>query len=450
MKGMVSMKFPDIGDIATQDVVTIDIKKSFEEAIAKMLNSEHRNIIVIDEDRYFIVGIVDIINLKTNKIDVKTPLKDIELVKVPTINKNKNILEAIDYLNNSIEYICVVNDDSTLYGLITHTDITENIDPDTLMDNYRLEDFLKIGRRMKWVNKDAKLTSLLEGMVSNLYDNVVVVEDLRPIGIFTTKDIMRLVKNDVDLDVEIEKHMSTPVQAINKNFSIREALNFLKEKKFKRVIVVDDDGQLSGIISQKELIALSYSKWSSLMKEYQDELREINKKLKTKNIEYENLASTDALTGLYNRHKFTQLYLSSYESMIQRHNKMSLIILDIDHFKKVNDIYGHNVGDRVLVEVSKRLLKVLRGQDIVCRWGGEEFIILLPTADLDGALSIANKIKKSINELNIDKVGAITASFGVSEVREGEEMQDSIHRADKALYRAKKSGRDCIKSEIDI
>ncbi|MCK9490849.1 MAG: diguanylate cyclase [Sulfurimonas sp.] len=444
------MKFPNIGDIATKEVVSIDIKHTFEDAIAKMLKGEHRNIIVVDNDRYFVVGIIDILNLKTSKIDIKTPLKDIQLVNVPTINKNQNILEAIDYLNNSIEYICVINDDSTLYGLITHTDITENIDPDTLMDNYRLEDFLKLGRRMKWVKKDAKILSLLEDMVSNLYDNVVVVEDLIPIGIFTTKDIMRLVKNDIDLDVEIEKHMSSPVQSIKKTFSIREALTFLKERQFKRVIVVDDDGTLSGIISQKELITLTYSKWSSLMKEYQEELRDINKKLQTKNIEYENLASTDALTGLYNRHKFTQLYLSSYASMVQRHNKMSVILIDIDHFKKVNDIFGHNVGDKALVEVSKMLLLVLRGVDIVCRWGGEEFIILLPTADLEGAISIANKIQKSIREVKIDKVGTITASFGVSEVREGEEMQDAINRADKALYIAKKSGRDSVRSESDI
>ncbi|EQB40101.1 diguanylate cyclase [Sulfurimonas hongkongensis] len=444
------MKFPNIADIATREVITIDIKHTFEEAMAKMLKGEHRNIIVVDKDRYFVVGVVDILNLKTNNIDVKTPLKDIQLVNVPTIKKDQNILEAVDYLNNSTEYICVVNNDMSLYGLITHTDITENIDPDTLMDNYRIEDFLKLGRRMKWVNKDAKIMSLLEDMVSNLYDNVVVVEDLKPIGIFTTKDIMRLVKNDIDLDVEIKEHMSSPVQSINKNFSIREALSFLKERQFKRVIVVDDDGHLSGIISQKELITLSYSKWSSLMKEYQDELREINKKLQTKNIEYENLASTDALTGLYNRHKFTQLYLSSYESMVQRHNKMSVILLDIDHFKKVNDIYGHNIGDKALIEVSKMLTEMLREVDIVCRWGGEEFIVLLPTADLEGAILIAKKLQKSIKEIKIDKVGSITASFGVSEVREGEEMQDAINRADKALYLAKKDGRDCVRNQSDI
>jgi diguanylate cyclase (GGDEF)-like protein len=235
-----------------------------------------------------------------------------------------------------------------------------------------------------------------------------------------------------------------------KNVSVREALNFIKERHYKRVVVKDDDGLLSGIITQKELISLTYSKWAILIKEYQDELSEINIMLQNKNIEYENIASTDALTGLYNRHKFYQLYLSSYKSMVQRHNNMSLILLDIDYFKKVNDIYGHNEGDKTLVQVSRTLLKILRNVDVVCRWGGKEFLLMLPTADIEHAISIAEKLRKDIEDLSIDVVGQITASFGVSQVREGEEIQDVIDRADKALYLAKDSGRNCVKSEADV
>ena len=444
------MKFPNIGDIATTSVVSIDIKSTFNETINMMLNNEHRNIIVTDSNDFYIMSIIDILNVQEKKIDVNTPLSELNLLKIPVINKEKNILDTVEYLNNSTEHICVINNDGTLYGLVTHTDITSNIDPATLMDNYRLQDFLKLGRRMKWANRDEKISHLLKEMVNNLYDNVVVVEDLKPVGIFTTKDIMELVKNKTDLDVDIEQHMSSPVDSIHKNASIREALSFIKDRHYKRVVVVDDDGLLSGIITQKELISLTYSKWAILMKEYQDELSEINLKLHNKNIEYENIASTDSLTGLYNRHKFSQLYLSSYTSMIQRHNDMSIIILDIDYFKKVNDVYGHNAGDKTLVQVSHTLLKILRNIDVVCRWGGEEFLIMLPTADLKHAISIAEKLRKAIEDLSIDIVGQVTASFGVSQVREGEDMQDVIDRADKALYLAKDFGRNCVKSEADI
>ncbi len=444
------MKFPNIGDIATTSIVSIDIKSSFTEAMSKMLKHEHRNIIVIDLNNYYILSIIDILNIQTNEVDINTALCDLELMKIPVIHKDENVLETLEHLNNSTEYICVVNDDNSLYGLVTHTDITSNIDPETLMDNYRLQDFIKLGRRMKWVDRSEKISSLLKDMVNNFYDNVVVVEDLKPIGIFTTKDIMRLIKNKTNLDVAIEEHMSSPVDAIHKNSSVREALTFLKTRKYKRVIVVDDDGILCGIISQKELISLTYSKWAILMKEYQDELNEINVILRNKNIEYENIASTDSLTGLYNRYKFHELYLSSYTSMVQRHNEMTLILLDIDFFKKVNDVYGHNAGDKTLVQVAHTLLKTLRNIDIVCRWGGEEFIVLLPTANLVHAVSIAQKIREAIERLDINVVGQITASFGVSEVVEGEEMQDAIDRADKALYLAKDSGRNCVKSQKDI
>ncbi|WP_415396607.1 diguanylate cyclase [Sulfurimonas sp. CS5] len=390
------MKFPNIGDIATTSVVSIDIKSTFNETINMMLNNEHRNIIVTDNNDFYIMSIIDILNVQEKKVDVNTPLSELNLLKIPVINKEKNILDTVEYLNNSTEHICVINNDGTLY------------------------------------------------------DNVVVVEDLKPVGIFTTKDIMELVKNKTDLDVDIEQHMSSPVDSIHKNASIREALSFIKDRHYKRVVVVDDDGLLSGIITQKELISLTYSKWAILMKEYQDELSEINLKLHNKNIEYENIASTDSLTGLYNRHKFSQLYLSSYTSMIQRHNDMSIIILDIDYFKKVNDVYGHNAGDKTLVQVSHTLLKILRNIDVVCRWGGEEFLIMLPTADLKHAISIAEKLRKAIEDLSIDIVGQVTASFGVSQVREGEDMQDVIDRADKALYLAKDFGRNCVKSEADI
>jgi diguanylate cyclase (GGDEF)-like protein len=444
------MKFPKIGDIATTSVVSIDIKSTFNETMHKMFENEHRNIIVIDTKDFYIMSIIDILHVQAKEIDVNTLLCDLHLSKIPVINKEKNILDTLEFLNNSTEYIVVVNDDNSLYGLVTHTDITSNIDPDTLMDNYRLQDFLKLGRRMKWVKRDEKISHLLKDMVNNFYDNVVVVEDLKPIGIFTTKDIMRLIKNKDDLDVEIEEHMSSPVDSIHKNSSVREALTFIKSRHYKRVIVVDDDGSLSGIISQKELISITYSKWAILMKEYQDELSEINVMLQNKNVEYENIASTDALTGLYNRYKFSQLYISSYTSMVQRHNDMSLILMDIDYFKKVNDIYGHNAGDKTLVQVSHTLLKTLRNIDVVCRWGGEEFLILLPTADMEHAISIAQKLRKAIEELTIDIVGSITSSFGVSQVIEGEDMQDVIDRADKALYLAKGSGRNCVKSEADI
>lgn len=185
------MKFPKVGDIATTSIVSIDIKCSFMQAMNKMLENEHRNIVVSDLDKYYMLNIIDILNIQAKLETEDIQLCDLELSKIPLIKKDRNVLETLEYLNNPIEYICVINEDNSLYGLITHTDITSNIDPDTLMDNYRLQDFLKLGRRMKWIKKDEIISSLLKDMVNNAYDNVIIVDDLKPIGIFTTKDIMK-------------------------------------------------------------------------------------------------------------------------------------------------------------------------------------------------------------------------------------------------------------------
>lgn len=444
------MKFPLIKDIANTDVVSISINCSVSEALNSMLQENHRNVIIVDENDFKIITIMNILNLMSEQVSFDSKLLELDLESVPTITIEKNVLDTLQYLNNSVEYICAVNPDKSLFGLITHTDISSNIDPDTLMDNYKLEYFLRLGKRMKWVSQDETTSTLLQSMIDGQFDNVIIVENKVPIGILTTKDVIKLIKNKVDLEKSISHYMVSPVMSITQSASIKEALSFIKDKHFKRVVVVDDDKKLLGIITQKELISLTYSKWAILMKNYQEELTELNSMLEIKYKEYETRASRDALTGLYNRYKFSELYISSYTSMIQRNHDMSLIIIDIDSFKKVNDTYGHNIGDKALVQLSNALLKTLRNIDIVCRWGGEEFMVLLPTADLEASMLLANKIRTFVSNINIDIIGNITVSCGVSQVRSGESMEEAISRADKALYLAKKSGKNCVQSELDI
>ncbi|MDD5203708.1 MAG: diguanylate cyclase, partial [Sulfurimonas sp.] len=297
---------------------------------------------------------------------------------------------------------------------------------------------------------DAKTATILQQMAEECIDNVIIVDALKPIGILTTKDVMSLIKNQVDMELSVSNYMSTPVQTIQKTASIKDALEHLKIRNFKRVVIVDEAGHLEGVVAQKELIYLTYSKWAMLMKEHQDELCEINTLLENKSKEYEMMATFDSLTGLYNRYKFGELYLTSYKSMIQRENNLSLILIDIDYFKKVNDTYGHNMGDTVLRKIANKVLQTLRNNDIVCRWGGEEFVVLMPTVGLIQALSLAESIRLNIENLVIDTVGHVTISLGVSEVVRGDSMNDVIYRADQALYLAKKSGRNCVKSELDF
>lgn len=158
--------------------------------------------------------------------------------------------------------------------------------------------------------------------------------------------------------------------------------------------------------------------------------------------ELETLANTDSLTTMYNRRKFSEIL----ELEIKRHQRyqksFSLINIDIDHFKKVNDNYGHDTGDRVIEAFSHTLRSNIRETDSACRWGGEEFVLLIIEADINSVILIAEKIRKILNTTNIEPVGKVTASLGVTQVKDGDSCESIITRSDQALYKAKNNGRN--------
>jgi len=446
------MKFPTINDIATKEVVTVSMDDTISKAIECIFESQHRTALVPHKGEYFVFGATDLLKMSANGIDIQKTLHALTLRKVSSVYRGKSVLDVLEIIDrpSECEQMAVVDEEEKLCGIVTHTDITNNIDPETLMENYRLQDFLKLGKRMKWINKNMSTLALFQDIAIYSFDNAIVVEGVHPVGIITTKDVMRLVKEKADLSLSIEHYMSSPVETICKNSSIKEALDFMRQKKYKRAVVIDDEGRLEGVITQKELISLTYSRWARLIKEYHEELSTLNSTLETRAYEYEKQASIDSLTGLYNRSKFGELFNLSYKNMLSREAPLSIIMLDIDHFKSVNDIHGHNNGDKVLVALSRVLSTTLRNIDIICRWGGEEFVALLPTADLQQVQLIAEKLRHSIEQLNFSFLDNITASLGVSEVRRGESMLEAIERADKALYLAKSSGRNRVKTEADL
>ena len=157
--------------------------------------------------------------------------------------------------------------------------------------------------------------------------------------------------------------------------------------------------------------------------------------------ELRNLAVTDTLTGVWNRRHGTEL-LSADLSARRPGQALSLLMLDIDHFKVMNDTFGHQAGDHVLIEVASRLRRSLRGNDMVARWGGEEFVVLLRDCALPDALRLAEDMRAAIAEVPFDALGSLTVSVGAAEVGADEDLTSWLGRADQALYRAKRSGRN--------
>lgn len=171
--------------------------------------------------------------------------------------------------------------------------------------------------------------------------------------------------------------------------------------------------------------------------------KDITQRIKMQN-NLELLASTDKLTGIYNRHKFEELFKIELERVSRYKNPLALIMLDIDHFKDVNDTYGHDIGDKVLKNVVAIAKKNIRSTDIFARWGGEEFLILCPETDTLSAQTLAEKLRKSIETTIFDAVGSITCSFGVSVYADKESGESLIKRVDSALYQAKHEGRNRV------
>lgn len=167
--------------------------------------------------------------------------------------------------------------------------------------------------------------------------------------------------------------------------------------------------------------------------------------LKEKSNLLEYQASHDSLTGLNNRNKFKEIYGKEIRRGFRYKNDLSLIIFDLDFFKNINDTYGHQIGDEVLKDISQVVLGNVREHDIVVRWGGEEFLILLPETSLEGSLNVAQKIRMEIEDKEFSSKNLkLTASFGIASLKDGDDESTLLERTDEALYEAKKSGRNKV------
>jgi two-component system cell cycle response regulator len=161
--------------------------------------------------------------------------------------------------------------------------------------------------------------------------------------------------------------------------------------------------------------------------------------------ESQRLATVDPLTGLLNRRAFMSMLVVEVDRCRRYHLPLSFLLLDIDHFKSVNDTYGHSTGDRLLMQIGAHLQSVLRTPDSAARWGGEEFVVALKNTDLGGGAVVADRLCRSISELRIPTdsgVLSVTASIGVSSLQEGQTMEALIESADQAMYAAKTAGRN--------
>lgn len=180
---------------------------------------------------------------------------------------------------------------------------------------------------------------------------------------------------------------------------------------------------------------------------HRTELEELNSRLAQANEELRQAVETDSLTGLNNRRKFDAMMEYELTRASRYRSPFCVIIGDADHFKDLNDRYGHLTGDAILCTLGDIFRVSMRDCDTVARWGGEEFAFLLPETDREGALIAGNKLLQRIHDFDFGQTPGVTMSFGISVWRDGDDLESLVRRADRALYRAKQAGRDRLEME---
>ncbi len=200
-------------------------------------------------------------------------------------------------------------------------------------------------------------------------------------------------------------------------------------------------------LDDNEIVKYSIVVNISHLKETQNRLAEAHAKMAILNRELRRLSITDQLTQVFNRVKLDETFDFEIQKNLRYNRPLSILMIDIDFFKKVNDEHGHQTGDVVLRTIAAILKKCSRNTDTIGRWGGEEFIIICPETDMNGCVQLSENIRNTIKATPFEKAGHKTVSIGVTEFKKNDTAASMIARADEALYNAKNNGRDRVEKK---
>ena len=251
---------------------------------------------------------------------------------------------------------------------------------------------------------------------------------------------------------EVEQQLSSMLDLVGNSVESSDQFGVTLKQVESALSGTSSSAHLSSAVTQ---LLSENRRMTGQSQQLSEGLRESKKQIERLQQELEavrNESMRDALTSIYNRRAF-DMRLSAEVASAEKHgSKLCLAIADLDHFKRVNDTFGHRVGDEVLKIFASIIAQNIKGQDMVARYGGEEFAIILPATDLAAATQLIDRIRQKMSERRLvlkgskKPVGEITASFGISAFQHGMNLEDLIERADRRLYQAKSLGRNRVEA----
>lgn len=426
-------------------VLYVEDENDVREFTSKLLSSLLRKIYTAQN------GLEGLETFKNHKDDIDLIISDINMPKMNGLEMCENIRK----INSEVPLVITSAHNDTNF-LKKAIDVGVNTYAMKPIDLYQLiESIIKamepILLKRKLIELNLSLESKIEQEINKIksildaQDNIIIVTNKEKITNVNKKFLNFFNIDDFDNFISNKKNIFD---------FFEEEFGFITKEQIKKqeswIKYIKDLHEIDRIVkiksgsNEEKIFAINVDYYENKEDYYVFSLTDITKiKEKSNLLEYQ--ASHDKLTGLFNRNKFDEIYSKELKRAKRYNNNLSMILFDIDNFKSVNDNFGHQIGDEVLKEISKVLLNNIRETDICVRWGGEEFLILLPQTDLFGAQAVAEKLRTNIKEEPLtQKELIITASFGVSQMNELDDENLFVSRCDKLLYKAKNSGKDIV------
>ena len=283
------MKFKSILEIATTNIMSVSRKDTLKAAAEIMFSHNIRNVLVVDEGitEYGIITVKDIAGFITSGVDFSNTIESLDVKSVKQIDKDMSALDASFMIRGDISYLCVVDETKKLLGIVSMSNIISSIDAELVVNDIRLGHI--IGKtKAKTASQNESLKAVFEKTNATQIEAVIVIADNSvPLGIITKRDIVKLIIGGIDLSEPVGKYMKSPLVVADEDTTVKEALELMGVKKFKRLIVVEKSGELLGAITREEIMDIVYNKWSQIVREKEGELRELTRDLEAKTAESE-------------------------------------------------------------------------------------------------------------------------------------------------------------------